>query len=89
MWRMLVGAFITIFLAELGDKTQIAIFTMSTRERSFFPVFLGASFAMILSTLIVTLIGSGVGNIIPEKFTRYIAGVVFIIFGVLTLLGRV
>ena len=89
MWKMFIGAFITIFLAELGDKTQIAIFTMSAKEKSFLPVFLGASIAMTLSTLIVALIGSAAGNVVPEKVTRYVAGAVFIIFGALMLLGKV
>ena len=89
MWKMFVVAFTTIFLAELGDKTQMAIFTMSAKERSFFPVFLGASIAMTLSTLIVSLIGKYAGIFVPERIMNYIAGGVFIVFGVLMLFGKV
>ena len=56
-WQVLGSAFVMIFLAELGDKTQLSTFAFASQSKSPLSVFLGASLALVLSSLI----GAGVG----------------------------
>ncbi len=74
-----------LFLAELGDKTQLAVFTLSTRSEKLVPVFLGASVALVLVTFIGVFLGKFVSNYIPIPILHTIAGVIFIIIGVCVL----
>ena len=83
--RLIVSTFILIFLAELGDKTQLAIFTLATNRSSFFSVFMGAAGALLLTTVIAVALGGAVGRFVPEKIMKIIAGAVFIGFGIITL----
>ncbi len=79
--------FITVFLAELGDKTQLATMLFSAdREISRLGVFLAASAALILSTLIAVLVGGTLSNHINRKVLTIIAGIGFIAIGSWTLL---
>jgi hypothetical protein len=57
--RLIVSTFVMIFLAELGDKTQISTFALATNSRSMLSVFLGASGALVLTTLIAVVLGGG------------------------------
>lgn len=83
--RVIASTFIMIFLAELGDKTQITTFAFASRTKSSLSVFIGASSALILTSLIAVLIGEAVGRYVPEKITKITAGVVFLIFGSITI----
>ena len=74
-----------IFLAELGDKTQISTFALATNSRSMLSVFLGASGALVLTTLIAVVLGGVIGRFVPEKLIKIVSAAVFIGFGVLTL----
>jgi putative Ca2+/H+ antiporter (TMEM165/GDT1 family) len=77
-----------IFLAELGDKTQLAIFSFAAGSRSPGEVMVGAGGALLLTTLLAVLIGSTVIRFVPTEVIRYVAGSLFIVFGVLMLAGR-
>jgi putative Ca2+/H+ antiporter (TMEM165/GDT1 family) len=83
--RLIVSTFVMIFLAELGDKTQISTFALATNSRSMLSVFLGASGALVLTTLIAVVLGGVIGRFVPEKLIRVVSAAVFIGFGVLTL----
>ena len=83
--RLIFSTFLMIFLAELGDKTQLSIFALAANRKAFFSVFIGATGALILTTLIAAALGSAVGRFIPEKVIKIVAGAVFIGFGALTL----
>jgi len=83
--RLFVTVFTTVFLAELGDKTQLSIFALAANRKAFLSVFIGAVGALILTTLIAAALGSAIGRFIPEKVIKIIAAVVFIGFGALTL----
>jgi putative Ca2+/H+ antiporter (TMEM165/GDT1 family) len=83
--KLIVSTFVMIFLAELGDKTQISTFALATGSRSMLSVFLGASGALVLTTLLAVLLGGVIGRFVPEKLIKIGSAAVFIGFGVLTL----
>jgi Ca2+/H+ antiporter, TMEM165/GDT1 family len=87
-WRLLLSTFGSIFLAELGDKTQLATMSMAAGGRSRLSVFLGAALALCASTALAVLVGEGVSRIVPTVWLRRIAGAAFVVIGVLFLFGR-
>ncbi len=87
-WKIFGTAFLTLFLAELGDKTQLAVMTMSANTESKFAVFLGASAALVLVSLLGVLVGGLLGQIIPVEWLQRIVAVGFILIGVLMLIGK-
>ena len=77
----------TVFLAELGDKTQLATLLFSTRNAgSKLTVFLAASLALVVAAGIAVLAGSFLSGRIDQKHLSWAAGAGFIIIGVWTLL---
>jgi putative Ca2+/H+ antiporter (TMEM165/GDT1 family) len=86
-FKLVLSTFLMIFLAELGDKTQISIFALATSRASLVSVFVGAVSALFLTTVIAVALGSVVGKLIPEKVIKILAGAVFISFGAFTLYG--
>jgi putative Ca2+/H+ antiporter (TMEM165/GDT1 family) len=87
-WKLVGSTFAMIFLAELGDKTQLAIFSFAAGSRSAREVMIGAGGALLLTTLLAVLVGSTVGRVVPVDAMRYIAGGLFIIFGALMIAGH-
>ena len=83
--RLIASTFLMIFLAELGDKTQLSIFALAANKKAFLSVFVGATGALILTTLLAAALGSAIGRFIPEKAIKIAAGIVFVGFGALTL----
>jgi len=87
--KIFFTAFITIFLAELGDKTQIAtLLFAANKEHSKLFIFLGAALALICTTGIAILLGNIVSQFVSEKTLKVIGGAGFIIVGVWTLFSR-
>ncbi len=85
--KLLATVFLTIFLAELGDKTQLATLLFAAREgTSLVTVFVAASAALIASTAIGVVAGAVIASSIDPKWLSYIAGVAFIGVGVWTIL---
>ncbi len=85
-WKVFITIFVTVFLAELGDKTQLATMLFSADKAvSKYLVFLAASSALIVATAIGVLAGSFLTEYINEKVLHYIAGTGFIVIGVYTL----
>lgn len=84
--KLLLTVFATVFVAELGDKTQLATLLFAAdAEVSKMTVFLGASLALILTSALGVLAGGLVSNIIEPRYLSYIAGVGFILIGAWTL----
>lgn len=75
-------AFGLTFIAELGDKTQIAVLTLSARY-GFWPVFLGATVAFVVLDAMAVTVGALIARLVPELVIRYISAAIFILFGVL------
>ena len=85
-WKIFLPIFSTIFMAELGDKTQLATMRFSAdKEVSKTMVFLAASVALIVASAIGVLAGDLLSEYINEKTLHYIAGVGFITIGTITL----
>lgn len=79
-------AFALVFLAELGDKTQLATFCFSADcENTRLSVFLGAAGALVLSSLIAVLLGAGVSRFVSPAVIKVAAGIFFIAVGGWTL----
>ena len=79
--------FITVFLAELGDKTQLSTMLFAAdKQVNKLTVFLAASLALVVATAIGVMVGALLSNYINEKYLNYIAGAGFIIIGLLTII---
>lgn len=87
-WKIFLTAFGTIFLAELADKTEFAVFSLVSKTKSPWMVFCGAMFAFGLATLIAVFLGEVVARFIPLNILRFISAGVFILIGILALLGK-
>lgn len=87
-WRVLLTTFGVIFLAEMGDKTQLAAMTMSAQSKRPWMVFLGASLALVAVSAIGVVVGSAVANFIPLIWIKRIAAVSFIVIGILILMDK-
>ena len=83
-WKLFFASFATIFVAELGDKTQIAAFSLTAEGHKPWVVFVGASAALICVTAIGVGIGSVAGKYIPELYIKRAAAVIFILLGIWT-----
>ena len=84
---LLFTTFFTVFLAEMGDKTQLTAITLSSTTNKPLAVFIGSSIALILATLLGALAGGSIANLIPAFILKLISGIVFLIIG-LKLLGQ-
>jgi len=84
-WITLV--FVT--LAEVGDKTQLMAMSLSARYRDAFTVLIGAVSAAVFWIAIEVAVGSFLAAVLPLDLISRVAGIIFIIFGILTLRGRV
>lgn len=87
-WNAFWTTFGALFLAEMGDKTQLAAITLAAQTKSPLSVFLGAAIALALVSLIGVVVGTVLGQYLPEKALRYCAAVAFIVIGVLMLWGK-
>jgi putative Ca2+/H+ antiporter (TMEM165/GDT1 family) len=87
-WRVLASTFGLIFLAELGDKTQLAAIAMAAESKSPLAVFVGATVALALVTLIGVIFGGTVTKFIPARYIRMGAGALFVVIGIFMLLPR-
>lgn len=83
-WAQFFTAFAAIFLAELGDKTQIAMITMSASSKHPFSIFLGGAVALVLLTAIAAVVGETVTRYVPESVLSKVAAVIFVVIGVWT-----
>ncbi len=81
--RLFLTAFGLLFLAELGDKTQLTVFTLVARHKQPIPIFLGAALALVLVTGIGALVGQGVAQVVPETVLHRGAAGLFVLMGVL------
>jgi len=72
---------IAFFLAELGDKTQLATISLAAQYHSFLEVWLGSTFGMVAADGIAIVVGIIAGKKLPEKLIKYISTAIFIIFG--------
>jgi putative Ca2+/H+ antiporter (TMEM165/GDT1 family) len=86
--KLFLSTFGLVFLAELGDKTQLATLSLAASGRSRLAVFLGAAGALVLTSGIAVLVGEAVARVVPAIWIHRVAGAGFIVMGVLFLLGK-
>ena len=79
---LLLSTFLTIFIAELGDKTQLATLTISGTSNKPLAVFLGSATALVFASLIGALAGGSISTFIPEVVLKSIASLTFLIIGI-------
>jgi putative Ca2+/H+ antiporter (TMEM165/GDT1 family) len=85
-WKIFLTIFASVFIAELGDKTQLATMLFAAdKEVSKYTVFLAASAALVVASAIGVLAGSLLSETINTRYLHYIAGVGFIGIGIYTL----
>jgi putative Ca2+/H+ antiporter (TMEM165/GDT1 family) len=84
--KLFATTFVTVFLAELGDKTQIATLGIAAGSRARWTVFLAAALALVLTSAIAVLGGELVSRVVSPSSVRRAAGVLFIALGVLYLI---
>ncbi len=86
-YKVLFTIFTAVFIAELGDKTQLATLLFAAdKEVSKLTVFVGASLALIVASGIGVFAGSFISQFISEKQLHYIAGIGFVGIGIWTIL---
>lgn len=86
-FKILTTVFTSVFIAELGDKTQLAtLLFASDTNTSKLTVFVGASLALIVTSAIGVAAGSVISQYISEKTLHYLAGIGFIAIGIWTLI---
>ena len=86
-WKILSTVFTAVFIAELGDKTQLATMLFaSDKDAGKLTVFVGAALALIVTSAIGVLAGSAMSQYISEKTLNYVAGIGFIGIGIWTFL---
>jgi Ca2+/H+ antiporter, TMEM165/GDT1 family len=87
-WRVILTTFCVIFLAEMGDKTQLAAITLAAQTRRLWAVFIGASIALACVSAIGVGVGGILGEYLPLIWIKRAAAVAFIIIGALILIGK-
>ena len=79
---LLLSTFVTVFLAELGDKTQLATVALSGTSDRPFAVFLGSSSALVLASLLGALAGGSMASMIPADLLQLAASIGFLVIGI-------
>jgi putative Ca2+/H+ antiporter (TMEM165/GDT1 family) len=87
-FRVLVTTLGIIFLAEMGDKTQLAAMTMAAQTKKPWAVFLGASVALVAVSALGVVVGSVIGNYVPLEWVKRVAAAAFIVIGILMLMDK-
>ena len=82
-WGVFVTTFAALFIAELGDKTQLAVITLTCRHQRPLPIFLGAGLALTTVTLLGVLGGEAVIRLVAPRVLHKLAAGLFILMGLL------
>lgn len=83
-WKIFFTTFLTIFLAEMGDKTQIAAFTLAGSSKKPWTIFTAASLGLVLVTALGVLFGGIIAERIPAPLIKKGSAILFIAIGVWT-----
>jgi putative Ca2+/H+ antiporter (TMEM165/GDT1 family) len=85
-WHLLGLTFITVFISELGDKSQLAAIALSSGSKSPRPVFFGAVAALLLASFLGVVIGEGTAHFLPARWVKIVAAIGFAIIAIRLLL---
>lgn len=84
--KVLLTTFGMIFLAELGDKTQLATFAFAAESKSRLSVFFGSAGALVLTSLLAVAFGAAISKLVPTNYIKLGAGALFVLLGLWMLL---
>jgi putative Ca2+/H+ antiporter (TMEM165/GDT1 family) len=87
-WKTFASTFAVVFLAELGDKTQLATLALTASGQSRLAVLIGAASALVLTSVLAVAVGTALGRAVPEVWLRRAAGALMVVLGVLLILHR-
>jgi Ca2+/H+ antiporter, TMEM165/GDT1 family len=87
-WKLMATTFAAVFVAELGDKTQLATLSLSSGKVNRLSVFLGSATALVCTSLIAVLAGDLLSRYVPPQYIRRAAGAIFIVLGLLYILRK-
>jgi putative Ca2+/H+ antiporter (TMEM165/GDT1 family) len=76
---------VAFFFAEMGDKTQLATVALAAKYQTIIPIWLGTTAAMLAADAFGIIVGVVLGKRIPERFVKWFAAVIFILFGIIGL----
>lgn len=85
-WKVFATVFGTVFLAELGDKTQLATLLFASKNPGIlWTIFVAASLALVLTSAIGVVAGAAISQYVNPKYLSYAAGIGFIAIGAWTI----
>lgn len=85
MWKLVLTTFTAVFIAELGDKTQLATLGLAAESKAPLAIFLGSALALICTSLIAAVAGGFVSKYIAPVMLQRAAGALFLVLGAWTL----
>lgn len=88
MIKIIISTFLLVFVAELGDKTQITTMLLSAEADSRVAVFLGSSLALVCSSFVGVVLGSFLNKYVPPMVIQKTAAIAFVIIGLLLLFNK-
>ncbi len=88
-FKLFITTFFTILVAEIFDKTELAIVSLSLKEEDKMSIFFGALSAFFIATIIALVLGTFISRFVSTYIMRYLSGGVFLVVGVLILLGKI
>ncbi|MBK7863259.1 MAG: TMEM165/GDT1 family protein [Archangiaceae bacterium] len=80
-WKLMGTTFAAVFIAELGDKTQLATLSFATSGSSRWAVFLGSATALVLTSAIAVVFGEALTRVVSPKVLQRAAGALFLVIG--------
>ena len=86
-WKLFASTFTAIFLAEMGDKTQLATLSAASGGASRWVVFAASALALVSTSAIAVAAGEGVSRLVSPLWTKRAAGTLFVVLGLLMLWG--
>lgn len=89
MIKIIFSTFILVFIAELGDKTQLTTMLLSSQSNYKIGVFIGSSLALVFSSIMGVMLGSLLNKYIPPHFLQKSAAIAFLIIGLLLLFNKI
>jgi len=89
MWKAIVSAFCVVFLAELGDKTQLSTMLLASKSESIWYTFIGSSIALVIASFLGVIAGSIINKYIPIHYIQLFSGAAFIIIGLFLISGKI
>lgn len=80
-WKLVATTFATVFVAELGDKTQLATLTFATSGNSRWAVFIGSALALVATSALAVVGGEALTRVISPVLLKRVAGAAFLLMG--------